>query len=93
MSITSGSKSQLTIVACVSGAGQTIPLLIIWKRKTMSPDMAVGELPGTQYGFSDSGSMKANTSICGFCIMLQPADPYSSYWTATHLIIAPTPLI
>ena len=59
MSITSSSKSQVTVVACVSAAGQTIPPLIIWKRRTMSPDMAVGELPGTQYGFSDSGWMKA----------------------------------
>ena len=51
MSITSGSKSQVTVVACVSAAGQTIPPIIIWKRRTMSPDMAVGELPGTQIVF------------------------------------------
>ena len=25
----------------------------------MSPDMAIGEVPGTQYGFSDSGWMQA----------------------------------
>ena len=59
VSITSGSKSQVTVVACVSASGQTIPPLINWKRRTMSPEMAVGEIPGTQYGFSDSGWMKA----------------------------------
>ena len=57
ISVTSGSKLQVTVVACVSASGQTIPPLIIWKRNTMSPDMAVGEIPGTQYGFSDSGWM------------------------------------
>ena len=59
ISLTSGSKSQVTVVACVSASGQTIPPLIIWKRKTMSPDMANGEIPGTQYGFSDTGWMKS----------------------------------
>ena len=59
ISVTSGSKTQVTVVACVSASGQTIPPLIIWKRRTMSPDMAVAEIPGTQYGFSDSGWMKA----------------------------------
>ena len=51
---TSGSKSQVTVVACVSASGQTIPPLIIWKRKTISSGMANGEMPGTQYGFSDT---------------------------------------
>ena len=59
ISVSSGSKSRVTVVACVSATGQTIPPLIIWKRKTMSPDMAIGEVPGTQYGFSDSGWMQA----------------------------------
>ena len=55
LSISSGSKSQITVVACVSAAGQAIPPLIIWKRKTMTPEMAIGEIVGTQYGFSESG--------------------------------------
>ena len=59
ISVSSGSKSRVTVVACVSATGQTIPPLIIWKRKTMSPDMAIAEVPGTQYGFSDSGWMQA----------------------------------
>lgn len=49
----SGMKSQVTVAACVSVSGQSIPPLIIWKRKTMTTDMAVGEIPGTQYQCSD----------------------------------------
>ena len=55
LSISSGSKSQVTAIACVSATGQAIPPLIIWKRKTMTAEMAVGEIPGTQYGFSENG--------------------------------------
>ena len=53
--ISSGSKAQVTVIACVSAAGQAIPPLIVWKRKTMVPEMATGEIPGTVYGFSKNG--------------------------------------
>ena len=55
LSISSGSKAQITVIACVSATGQTIPPLIVWKRKTMAPEMATGEIPGTHYGFSENG--------------------------------------
>ena len=55
--ISSGSKSQVSVAACVSAAGQSLPPYIIWKRKTMCPDMAIGELPGTEYGLSEKGWM------------------------------------
>ena len=55
LSISSGLKSQVTVIACVSATGQAIPPLIIWKRKTMTAEMAIGEIPGTQYGFSENG--------------------------------------
>ena len=55
LSICSGSKSQITVLATVSASGQALPPMIIWSKKTMSPDMATGELPGTLYGFSDNG--------------------------------------
>ncbi len=50
---------QVTVVACVSATGQAIPLFIIRKRKTMSISSATGEIPGTRYGFSDSGWMNS----------------------------------
>ncbi len=53
--ISSGSKAQVTVIACVSAAGQAIPPLIVWKRKTMVPEMVTGEIPGTVYGFSKNG--------------------------------------
>ena len=55
LSISSGSKGQITVIACVSAAAQVIPPLIVWKRKTMAPEMATGEIPGTLYGFSENG--------------------------------------
>ena len=55
LSISSGSKAQITVITCVSATGQTIPPLIVWKRKTMAPEMATGEIPGTHYGFSETG--------------------------------------
>ena len=55
LSISSGSKAQITVITCVSATGQTLPPLVIWKRKTMAPEMATGQIPGTLYGFSENG--------------------------------------
>ena len=57
--VSSGSKSQVSIAACVSASGQSLPPYIIWKRKTMPPVMATGELPGTEYGLSEKGWMNS----------------------------------
>lgn len=56
-SISSGSKSQVTVGACVSAAGQCVPPMVVWSRKTMKPELAVGEVPGAIYGFSSKGWM------------------------------------
>lgn len=58
--VSSGSKSQVTVIACVSATGQVIPPLIVWKRKTMAPEMAMKEIPGTHYAFSESGWTNSN---------------------------------
>ena len=55
LSVSSGSKAQVTVITCVIAAGQAIPPFIIWKRKSMTPQMGEGEIPGTHYGFSESG--------------------------------------
>ena len=55
--IGSADKSQVTVVACVSAAGFSIPPMVIWDRKTLAPELTVGELPGTIYGLSDKGWM------------------------------------
>ena len=56
-SVTSGDKSQITILACGSAAGYTIPPMVIFDRKSLKPEMTVGEVPGTFYGLSESGWM------------------------------------
>ena len=37
---TSGDKSQITIVGCVSAAGYCLPPMVIYDRKRLSPEMS-----------------------------------------------------
>ena len=53
--ITSGKKTQVTVVACVNAAGYSLPPMVIWNVKTMQDDMAYGEVRGTVHAFSDNG--------------------------------------
>ena len=53
--IGSGNKSQFTVVGCVSASGFAIPPMVILDRKTLAPDFAAGEVPGTIYGLSAKG--------------------------------------
>ena len=48
-----------SILACCSAAGYVLPLLIIYGRKVLNPDLTVGEVPGTCYGLSDNGWMNS----------------------------------
>ena len=57
--VTSGDKSQITILACASASGYSIPPMAIFDRKQLQPEMTAGEVPGTFYGLSDSGWMDA----------------------------------
>lgn len=53
--VSGGSKSQITVVGCVSAGGQSLPPMVIWDRKNLPPELAVGEVPGTIYGLSSKG--------------------------------------
>lgn len=53
--VSAGNKSQITVIGCVSAAGQCLPPLIIWPRKTMAPELAIGEIPGSVYGLIERG--------------------------------------
>ena len=55
--VSSGVKSQVTVVGCVSASGQGLPSMVIWDRKMLPPELAIGEVPGTIYGLSDKGWM------------------------------------
>ena len=57
VSVLSGDKTQVTIVGCVSAASYCIPPMVIWDRKTLHPDMTVGEVPGTLYELSSNAWM------------------------------------
>lgn len=56
-SIGSGDKAQITVVGSVSAVGMCIPPMVIWGRKTISSELAEGEVPGTIYGLSSKGWM------------------------------------
>ena len=55
--LSSGDKSQITVVACVSAGGFCIPPMVIFDRKQLSTELTVGEVPGTFYGLSNKGWM------------------------------------
>lgn len=52
---TSGNKSQVTVIGCVSAAGHAIPPFVIFDSKTLNHEWTEGELSGTTYGLSDKG--------------------------------------
>ena len=51
----SGNKSQVTGVACVSATGFALPPMVIWDRKNLAPELAMGEVPSTIYGLFNKG--------------------------------------
>lgn len=55
VTFSSDDKTQITIVGCVNAAGYCLPPMVIWDRKNLSPDLTVGEVPGTVYGLSSKG--------------------------------------
>lgn len=52
---TSGNKSQVTVIGCVSAAGHAIPPFVIFDAKRLNLQWAEGEVPGTTYGLSSNG--------------------------------------
>ena len=63
----SGNKSQITVVACVSAAGYCIPPMVVWDRKNLNVDLVEGEVPGTFYGLSENGWMDQELFDGWFC--------------------------
>ena len=55
--ITSGNKTQITVLGCASAAGQALPPMVVFSGKRFNHDLSKGEVPGTLYGMSDSGWM------------------------------------
>jgi hypothetical protein len=63
----SGNKSQITIVGCCSATGLCMPPMVIWDRKTLAPELTIGEVPGTIYGLSGNGWMDMELFHMWFC--------------------------
>lgn len=56
---TSGNKSQITVIGCVSATGQSLPPFVIFDTKRLNMDWTIGEIPGTTYGLSPKGWVDA----------------------------------
>ena len=52
---TSGNKSQVTVIGCVSACGQAIPPFVIFDAKSLNKEWTKGEVPGSTYGMSSKG--------------------------------------
>ena len=53
--IASSEKSQITVLSCCNAGGYVIPPLVISERKSLKPEMSIGEVQGTMYRLSGSG--------------------------------------
>ena len=47
----------MTVLACASASGYILPLMIVYKRKNLTPQLRAEEVDGTTYGLSPSGWM------------------------------------
>ena len=52
---TSGNKSQVTVIGCVSAAAHAIPPFVIFDSKTLNHEWTEGEVSATTYSLSDKG--------------------------------------
>ena len=73
--VCAGNKAQVTVVACCNAAGYTMPPMVIFDRKTLKPEMATGEVPGTMYGLSSSGWMDGDLFELWFTHHFLPYAP------------------
>lgn len=96
--VSSGDKSQITVVGCVNAAGISIPPMLLFDRKKLSEDMWYGEVPGTYYGM-DSGWMNRELFedwlVCHFLRYAPPVRPllllldgHSSHYNPTAIQFA-----
>ena len=53
--VSSGNKTQITVVACGNAAGHVLPPMVILKGERFNHEWTVGEVPNTLYGMNESG--------------------------------------
>ena len=72
--ITSGRKVQITVLACVSASGYSLPPMIVFKRKGLTEELIRGEVPDTIYGLSESGWMDGELFSQWFHLKYAPSS-------------------
>ena len=83
----SGDKSQRTVVACVSAGGTAMPPMVILNRKTLPPDFAIGEAPGTVHGLSACGWIDQEFHVSFFEVCTHCSSPsVVTGWTLQPLL-------
>jgi len=55
--VSSGNKTQITVLGCASATGQVIPPMVVFTGKNFNHMLSRGEVPGTLYGMSPNGWM------------------------------------
>ena len=81
-SLSTGNKSQITVLACVSAGGLCLPPMIIYNRKGFGDGMDDGTIPGTLFAISPKGWM--DTEL--FCLCSSCATTPSPFrWTLKSL--------
>ena len=84
MTITSDSKTCITVLSCVNAAGYAIPPLVIYACVNLTKSLYQGEIPGTMYallpgsGWMDGEIFHEWLSIT-FLSMLHLANLYYFY--------------
>ena len=86
--ITSGNKTQITVLGCVNATGTAMPPMVVFTGKRLNHELCEGEIPGTLYGTSDSGWMDQELFYEGFkpfshacCPLLLLLDGHSPHYT------------
>ena len=99
--VSSGVKTQITVVGCVSAGGQCLPPMVIWDRKSLPPELAVEEVPGAAYGLSSRGWIDQELFHLWFtkhflfyappaCPLLLLMDGHSSHYCPATIYTAKT---
>ena len=94
-SVSTGNKSQITVLPCVSAGGLCLPPMIIYNRKGLGDGMDDGTIPGTLFAFSPKGRMDTelfeNWFFHRFLVYAPPVRPlllldgHSSHYSPTFV--------
>ena len=86
-SVSTGNKSQITVLSCCSASGNVIPPLVIFKQRVTS-ELSFGEATGSQR----MGGLLVNYLTIGSnltsCPMPHRPNPYFCLWMDTRRITA-----